>query len=96
MKNHKIIAWNSTTTKAGEKISTYFEFFGVCLTKLNNNKLLLNKISHRFLLFNGWKSLIGLKFGHTDKKYTLQKQSKKCLYKIFIWDYKTLNKTYLG
>ncbi len=34
----------------------------VCLTKLENDQILLNKISHRCLvapkLFSGWKSLI--------------------------------------
>jgi hypothetical protein len=62
IKNHKI-ANNSTTTKAREKLSTdledfrVLEFFDVCLTKFKNNKILLNKISHRFLwttkLFTG-------------------------------------------
>ncbi len=36
--------------------------FGICFTKFKNNQILLNKISHRFLvttnLFTGWKSLI--------------------------------------
>jgi hypothetical protein len=52
VKNHKI-ADNSTTTKAGEKITTYLEsleFFDVCLTKFKNHQILLNKISHRFQL----------------------------------------------
>jgi hypothetical protein len=62
VKNHKI-ANNSATTKAREKISTYLEFlevenfFDVCWTKFKNNQILLNKISHRFLvttkLFSG-------------------------------------------
>ncbi len=38
------------------------EFFDVCLTKFDNNQILLNKISHRFplttKLFAGWKILI--------------------------------------
>jgi hypothetical protein len=55
VKNHKITN-NSTTTKAGEKISTDLEplelqkFFDACLTKVKNNQILLNKISRRFLL----------------------------------------------
>jgi hypothetical protein len=50
------IADNSTTTKAREKISTdleslqFWKNFDVCLTKFKNNKILLNKIIHRFLL----------------------------------------------
>ncbi len=44
------------TTKAIEKISSDLEslevqaFFDVCLTKFKNNQILLNKISHIFLL----------------------------------------------
>ncbi len=38
------------------------EIFVVCLTKFENYQILLNKISHRFLvttkLFSGWKSHI--------------------------------------
>jgi len=55
VKNHKI-AQNSTTTKAREKTSTdlesleFYKFFDVCLTKFKNNKILLNKVSNRFLL----------------------------------------------
>jgi len=55
VKNHKI-AKNSTTTKAREKISAdlefleFYKFFDVCLTKFKSNHILLNKISHRFLL----------------------------------------------
>jgi hypothetical protein len=52
VKNQKI-AKNSTTIKAREKISAALEliyFFGICLTKFKNNQILLNKISHRFLL----------------------------------------------
>jgi hypothetical protein len=52
VKNHKITN-DSTTTKAREKISTDLEslsFFYVRLTKFKNNPILLNKISHRFLL----------------------------------------------
>ncbi len=51
-KNHKI-ANSSTTTKAREKINTYLEsleFFDICFTKFWNNRLLLNWISHWFLL----------------------------------------------
>jgi hypothetical protein len=67
MKNHKITN-NSGATEAREKISTNLESsefetcFDVCLTKLKNNQILLNKIVHRFILttklFIGWKSLI--------------------------------------
>ncbi len=67
VKNHKITN-KSATTEATEKISTYFEsiefqnFFDVCLTKFENFQVLLNRISHRFLvttrLFGGQKSLI--------------------------------------
>ncbi len=55
VKNHKI-ANNSATTEAREKISTdlntleFEKFFDVCLTKIENNQILLNKISHRFLM----------------------------------------------
>ncbi len=55
MKNHKI-AINSTTAKARGKNKHLFgilgilEFFDVCLTKFKNNQILLNKISHIFLL----------------------------------------------
>jgi hypothetical protein len=51
-KNHQI-ANNSATTEAREKISTdleSLEFFDVCLAKFKCNKILLNKISHRFLV----------------------------------------------
>jgi hypothetical protein len=50
------IANHSATTEAREKISTYLEslefykFFDVCLTKFENYQILLNKISHRFLM----------------------------------------------
>ncbi len=48
------------------------EFFEVCLTKFKNNQILLNKISHRFLLttklFTGWKSLIDIYWDQTVKK----------------------------
>ena len=67
VKNHKI-ANNSTTAKAREKISTNLELFKfwikiyVCLTKFKNNQILLNKISHIFLLttkqWTGQKKLI--------------------------------------
>ncbi len=55
VKNHKIDK-NSTTTKAREQISTHLESLEfskkiyACLTKFKNNQILLNKISHRFLL----------------------------------------------
>jgi hypothetical protein len=55
LKNHKI-AYNSTTSKAREKLSTdseSLEFF-LCMFEslaiLRNNQILLNKISHRYLL----------------------------------------------
>jgi hypothetical protein len=66
VKSHKI-ANNSPTTEARERISTYFESFelknfDVCSTKFENYQILLNKISHKFLvttkLFSEWKSLI--------------------------------------
>jgi len=55
VKNHKI-ASNSATTEAREKkhifgILKIFVFY-ICLTKFRNNRILLNKISHRFLLFS--------------------------------------------
>ena len=56
VKNHEI-AKNSTATKTREKISTDLEslefknFFDACLTKFYFiNKILRNKISHRFIL----------------------------------------------
>ena len=54
-KNHKITN-NSTTTSAREKINADFEslifkiFFDVRLTLLKNKQILLNIISHRFLV----------------------------------------------
>jgi hypothetical protein len=69
VKNHKL-AKNSTTTKAREEIHTVLEsleklkFFDVRLTKFRNNRILFNKISHRFLmtieLFIGWKILFSM------------------------------------
>ncbi len=68
VKSHKI--GNSAITKAREKLSTdlesvEFNIFYVHLTKFDNYQILLNNISHRFLmttkLFTGWKSLIELK-----------------------------------
>ncbi len=60
--SHKI-ANNSATTEARVKISTdleSLEFFYVCSNKLKNYQILLNKMSHRFLvttkLFSGWKN----------------------------------------
>jgi hypothetical protein len=56
LRNITKIDKKSTTTKATEKISADLEsldlhkFFDVCLTKFKNNQILLNKISHRFLL----------------------------------------------
>ncbi len=65
VKIHKIVN-NLATTEATEKINTYLEsldfrkFFDVCLTKFEDYRVLLNKISHRFLetckLFSGWES----------------------------------------
>ncbi len=67
MKNNKI-ANNSATTEAREKICADLEtlefqkYSDVCLTKFENYQILLNKISHRFLLitklFSERKSLI--------------------------------------
>ncbi len=67
VKNHNIDN-NWATTEASEKISTYleslefFKFVDVCLTKFENYQILIDKISHRFLvttkLFGGWNSLI--------------------------------------
>ncbi len=62
MKNHKI-ANNSATTEARVKINTnleslgFYKTFYVCLTKLKNNQILLNKISHRLLMTT--KPLLG-------------------------------------
>jgi hypothetical protein len=54
VKNDKIANANhSVTTQAREKISTYLEslkFFDVCLAKFENYQILLNKISHRFIV----------------------------------------------
>jgi hypothetical protein len=60
-RNHKI-ANNAATGEAREKISTDLESIelkkkDICLTKFENYLILLNKISHRFLvttkLFSG-------------------------------------------
>ncbi len=62
VKNCKI-ANNLATTEGREKkrISGIHKIFDACLTKLEIYKILLNKISHRFLLatklFSGRKSL---------------------------------------
>jgi hypothetical protein len=66
LKNHKIA--KNSNTKDREKISTdlessdFLKLFGEGLTKLKNNQILLNNISHRFLLttklFTRRKSLI--------------------------------------
>jgi hypothetical protein len=71
VKNHKI-ANNLSTAEARAKLSTDLEsfefqkFLDVCFTKLENSQILLNKISHRFLvttkLFSGWKSLFAVIF----------------------------------
>jgi hypothetical protein len=67
VKNHKT-AKNLTTTNAREKNKNRFGIlrilviFYIYFTKFKNNQILLNKISHRFLmttkLFTGQKSLI--------------------------------------
>jgi len=72
-KNHKI-ANNATNPEAREKISTdlesleFLKCFDVGLNKFRNNQILLNKISHRFLLrtklFTGLKSLINKEIKH--------------------------------
>ncbi len=54
VKSHKIANY-SVTTEAREKISidlesVEFYIFYVCLTKFENYHILLNKISHRFLM----------------------------------------------
>jgi hypothetical protein len=57
VKNHKIAKY-STTTNTREKISTdleplkFLKNFDVHLTNFKSNQILLNKISHRFLLTN--------------------------------------------
>jgi hypothetical protein len=54
-KNHKI-ANSPAATETREKISTDLEsvefqkLFDACLTKFENDQILLNKISHRFLV----------------------------------------------
>ncbi len=57
------IADNSATTETTEKVSTdlkslkFDKYFGGCLTKFENHKILLNKIIYRYLvttkLFSG-------------------------------------------
>jgi hypothetical protein len=55
VKNHKT-AKSTTTTKAREKLSTdlesleFLKTFNVRQTKFRNSQILLNKISHIFLL----------------------------------------------
>jgi hypothetical protein len=57
MKNHKF-ADNVTTTKAGEKISTdlasleLFKYIDVGLATFENNQILRNKISRRYVATN--------------------------------------------
>ncbi len=69
VKNHKIIYY-SANTEAGEKISTDLEslefqkFFDVFLTKLKNNQILLNKISHRFLVSTNNQAIYWVKEPH--------------------------------
>jgi hypothetical protein len=49
------IAKNSTTTKVGDKISAdlesseFYKFLNACLTKFNNNQILVDIISHIIL-----------------------------------------------
>ncbi len=58
-KNHEIVN-NTATTEAKEKINTCMEslefqkFCDVCLTKFKSDQILLNKISHRFLVATKW------------------------------------------
>ncbi len=62
-----IIAKSSTNIKAREKIRTeFYNFFHVHLTKFKNNQILLNKISHRFLL----PTICWVKETHWGKLYT--------------------------
>jgi hypothetical protein len=55
VKSHRI-ADDSATTEASEKISTdlesleFLKSLGVCLAKFENYQILLNKISHRFIV----------------------------------------------
>jgi hypothetical protein len=55
VKGHKI-ANNSATTETREKIITYLEsvefgkLFYICWTNFENYQILINKISHRFLV----------------------------------------------
>jgi hypothetical protein len=68
VKNQKITK-NSTATEAREKISADLESldfsknFDACVTIFKNNRILLYKIGHRFLLttklFTGQKRLFG-------------------------------------
>ncbi len=63
VKGHLIANDSSTTESRGKKTSTILEsveflkFFEVCFIKFENNQVLINKISHRFLvttkLFSG-------------------------------------------
>ncbi len=76
VKSHIIVS-NSATTEAREKISTdlkslpFKKFFDVRLTKFENHQILLNKISHRFLvtseLFSGQNSLIRYLVSYYEK-----------------------------
>ncbi len=64
VKSHTIVE-DSATTEAGENISTGLESveFLKISTKFENDQILFNKISYRFLMttepFTGQKSLIG-------------------------------------
>jgi len=63
VKNHKVaLTQQPLRLKKKQPQIWNFRFFGACLTKFNNNQILLNKIGYRFLLttkfFSGWKSLI--------------------------------------
>jgi hypothetical protein len=50
VKNNKITKKLLATTTAGEKISTIIKNFDTGLAKFENNQILLNKISCRFLV----------------------------------------------
>ncbi len=72
VKNHKI-AKNSTIAKAREKISAdlesldFYQKIEVCSTKFENNQILLNRISDRFLLTT--KKILIAKICKTKKPY---------------------------
>jgi len=84
VKNHKI-ANNTTTSIAREKnkhrfeILRILEIFDACLTKFKNNQILLNKISHRFLLttklYTGQKIIIEIMLINTEYSDLIDKVS---------------------